>query len=248
MKTRHISFDVWNTLITGNQDFQPRRTEVIAKHLPVDAAFAKQTYTETKAYFDALAEREGKAHTCDEVYDEFITRLTRGIGLEANWLGFTPVLRSLTEDLFRQFPPHILPSTIWTLQALHGAGYTISIGSNTNFISGTVLSEILDPIIPFEYKVFSDLDGYSKPHPEFFGMILDRARAVQTAEQPEGRADLSRGEILHVGDNLICDGAATQAGMNFFYVRGPAELPKVAETLGIELPPLIRELMATRGA
>lgn len=229
---RHISFDVWNTLIKGNLAFQPARTSAIASVLPVELADAKRAYTEVKAHFDDLAEREGKAHTCREVYEELIDRLMSGSGLEANWFALAPILRRKTEELFRQFPPHILPSTIETLRELHGAGYTISIGSNTNFISGTVLAELLDPLVPFEFKVFSDLDGYAKPHPEFFAMILDKARAVRTSVQPEGRADLSLSQILHVGDNLICDGkGSVDAGMEFFYVKGPEQLPHLLAVL-----------------
>lgn len=234
MTIRHISFDVWNTLLTGNLECQPARAEMVAKILPVEPDRARRIYAETKNHFDDLAEREGKAHTSAQVYEHFIERMMEGCKLEANWLGFASLIRKRTEEIFRKHPPHVLETTVATLRVLHAAGYTISIGSNTNFISGTVLCEVLDEFIPFEFKVFSDLDGYAKPHPEFFGLILDKSRSVRTKDQPEGRADLSPSQILHVGDNLICDGeGATNAGMEFFYVKGPGDLPKVAEYLGV---------------
>lgn len=229
---RHLSFDVWNTLIEGSRSFQPVRSALVAEIFDIEPTIAKHLYTETKSHFDALAEREGRAHSCDEVYDELIRRVIQYRDGSDDLYGERERLRRGTEELFRTYPPTVLPTTIETLQTLHAIGYTISIGSNTNFISGTLLSEILDRWIPFEFKVFSDLCGYSKPHREFFNLVLDGARATKTVDRPAGRADLARSEILHIGDNMICDGqGAIDAGMEFFYVKNPAEVPNLLSAL-----------------
>lgn len=213
MSIKHVSFDFWNTLAKGNKQFAEARKVFVADHLGLPLVDVEAVYRELKDGADREAEEHGIGLSSAQTYDRFMARLGRPC---EDW---TP-LRNGMERLFREFPPIVLPENVEALQALQARGYTLSIGSNTNFIRGHTLNEVTISTLGVEwaYQVFSDEVQHSKPNDYFWKMVTDRAW-IHTSTKPH--------EILHVGDNMICDGGCREADIQFAYVNGPAELAAV---------------------
>jgi FMN phosphatase YigB (HAD superfamily) len=215
----HISFDVWKTLFWPNKTFSETRSDHVADLLGMDRAVVRKVYKTTKDGFDKIAEAEGTGWDSATVYRTLLANLGR---LDHPW----EEICFETERLFLQHPPTILGSTIDTISELRGRGYTLSIASNTNFASGRVLANVLENVLgPWDFMVFSDLLGtHSKPAPEFFAAVITKA----------GEFNIAPENILHVGDNAVCDGAAAQHGMATHIISGPEALPTVFDVLPAE--------------
>lgn len=203
---KHISFDVWNTLITPNKDYSAHRNEAIATHFNITVEEAKLAYQNCKNTLDNLA-------------------LIRGIGLSTNdaWLLLQlnmnkcslndNELIDICDELFKKYPPTFSTELKSELVKLHDRGFSLSIKSNTNFIKGTVLNEVLfDSLDIFEFKHYSDDFENSKPSPIFFTRTQIHVPNIKVEN------------ILHIGDNLICDGGCQKLGWNYLHVKNPNDL------------------------
>lgn len=212
---KHVSFDVWNTLITPNPAYAEARTKFLALALNMDPAHVKLCYTKIKAIADGDAEKNGIAFKTDELFQ----LLYRSIGVFVS-PGLHREIRATTEQLFKSCPPVLGEGVRELMDWLHERGITTSIGSNSNFISGTVMRPFLEEQLgrPFLTAVFSDLIGSAKPHPEFFDAV---AFKVNVFRDPP----IDRNEILHVGDSTICDiTGAQRAGIHSLLIKTPAIL------------------------
>lgn len=215
---RHISFDVWKTLFQPNLTFSATRSDHVAEVLRLPKDHVRAVYKTTKDNFDKVAEATGAGWSSEVVYRTLLENL-----------GFADhpweAICVETERLFLEHPPIILDRNIEVIAELRRRGYTLSIGSNTNFASGRVLGKVLaDRFGPWDYMVFSDLMGHcSKPHADFFQEITRQARLLHT--------DISAEEILHVGDNPVCDGAAKDHGMHIHIISGPETLETVLDAV-----------------
>jgi putative hydrolase of the HAD superfamily len=126
----------------------------------------------------------------------------------------------------------IFPDVTETLAALRGEGYRLGIVSNweSRLLS---LCEAHGIAHVFDFAVVSELEGYSKPHPQLY------RRALELAGEPPER-------VLHVGDKLREDveGAAAVGIRAILIDRNGAALgeyePRIS-SLG-ELPGLLATL------
>ena len=100
------------------------------------------------------------------------------------------------DDLFMNFQPQFLNSSVQPmLQLLKNEGYKLSISSNTGFIEGnTIIATLQNLNISgyFDFCIFSDEIGASKPSTGFFDKVFEQIVAEKE-------------EVLHVGDNLKAD-------------------------------------------
>lgn len=213
---KHISFDAWNTVLIPNQTYAVKRSQLIADLYEVPLAEARRIYTETKRHFDNLAETSGAGFPVLHVCETLDSKLSRQVSSER-----VEVLRVKLEQLFSENPPLVLPELIIELRRLVETGRTVGILSNTNFIAGRVLREVIFERmdVHFTTSLFSDEQGISKPHPEFF------AKMVQEAGIGNGQVK-SSANILHVGDMLSTDGAAP-APMQNFIIKDPHDLVRM---------------------
>lgn len=216
MVIKHVSFDVWNTLISANPDFAKARTDFLSAYLQVPATKVNEVYRKLKDWSDRRAESHGESQSSESLYKALLFNLDRQ---DMDW---KPVQLGL-ELAFANHPPTFLPETRQVLKAIQDKGLTLSIGSNTNFIRGAVLRDVvLDGLgVDWDYWVFSDEQNVSKPHERFWRTVW--GYADENAHWPS--------EVLHVGDNLICDGGCQKYGIQFQHVNGPAELARVLERL-----------------
>lgn len=213
-RVKHVSFDVWNTLIQPNPDFAAARNEFLADTIGVPQFEVASIYKFVKGELDALAETRGVGYRPEAVYRRFLDELGRDF---SDWA----TLQRGVQRLFLEYPPLVRPDVVRTVKALDRHGVSISIASNTNFVTGETLGQAaLDQWgVDWLYKVFSDEIAVSKPHNAFWNTVLTHA----------ARRGVLPGEILHVGDNRICDGGCQLFGTRFQLIDGPHELANALE-------------------
>lgn len=204
MKIRHISFDFWGTLAHANTVYGKRRAKLLEEN-----NINPTIYTEVKSNLDKLTAK-GEFFSTDDCYS---------ILLEEGWkqpARFSEVLtmKAAFIQMFIECPP-IVPSPIHLeLLRLKDEGYTLSIGSNTNFIPGAAIKDALPYTMGlFDHHIFSDELLSSKPHPYFFHEIIEVAKGLNRHLLPQ--------EVLHVGDSGIFDMTARDYGIQVTQTTGP---------------------------
>jgi putative hydrolase of the HAD superfamily len=197
-KIKHVSLDVWGTLIRSNPIFSKARNDyLIATYLNPNTPFI---FKRVKARLDQQAEQYGIGLSHHQAYS---------VLHEALKCKFTP--RDVTPDdvyqnvsqLFSEHPPEVIESAQVALNRLcwsDQGGYTVNISSNTNFIPGELMAKWLMRTFPaaIDFCVFSDELQVSKPSPSFFDTVMF---GVQTMID----YDIRKEEILHIGDSTVCD-------------------------------------------
>jgi putative hydrolase of the HAD superfamily len=210
---KHVSFDVWNTLIKPNPEFSLNRTKFIAIALNLDVEYVKHAYTKVKAFVDGCAENsDGAAFTTPEVYQLFFKAL--GVSVSP---GLAREIRLTIDHMFIQYPPVLAADATDLMTWLADQQITTSIGSNSNFISGNVMHPFLERVTPrpFLYGVYSDLLVAAKPGSKFFDAVYEQILLKHTEL-------LDRANVLHVGDNPVCDVEGAQnADMNGLLIESP---------------------------
>ena len=122
------------------------------------------------------------------------------------------------EGLVFSLPPLIYnDETIPVLRHLKEKGNTLSILSNTGFIKGSTLRVLLAELkidSYFDFQLYSDEVGLSKPDINFFNLLISGARSVN---QPD---EFSLNNIIHIGDNPLTDiKGAEESGINSLLIN-----------------------------
>lgn len=209
----HLSFDVWNTLLVANKQFSERRTQCISDHFKIPHEHAKSLYTQTKRFLDKSAEIAENCMSTDQCW-QLLVKMAKAEDVNI------PVLQADVEKEFSQNLPHVNEDIINALRKLKlETDISMGILSNTNFITGELLRKhIFNQWEVFNFELFSDETLTPKPSKEMFDLMYYQAM-IST-----GIPVFDKRHVLHIGDNKICDGAATKYGMNFLYVENPAHL------------------------
>jgi putative hydrolase of the HAD superfamily len=108
------------------------------------------------------------------------------------------------EKLLFYYMPLVYSSvTISTLQHLKDkTGSTFSLLSNTGFIKGATLRKVLVELKInnyFDFQLYSDEVGMSKPNPALFNLMLQNIKQVNASK------DILLSDIIHIGDNPKAD-------------------------------------------
>lgn len=205
MRYQHYSFDLWLTLIRSNPLFKEERTKYFHQkfnhqHKTVEeVAFI---FRQVDLMVNAVNEKTGKNLDADEMYFMVISLLNEGMLLlqDINWIALEEEMESL---LFKHLPLIYSDETVIMLQHIRQNGEnTASILSNTGFIRGKTLRKALKKLnleSYFDFQLYSDEVGMSKPNPEFFKLMLNQITAIRKTEH----VDLN--QIIHIGDNEIAD-------------------------------------------
>lgn len=206
MTIKHISFDVWNTLITANPQYTTARNTLIAEYAFTSIENAGRIYTKVKKQLDSDAERG----VCGSSAQAWL-RLNMELGLPG------VSLSRLQKDCFEEFEKHppILDRNLFAALGELNVSFDLSIKSNTNFIPGSLLLKASGlSEAPFMFAHFSDHYSMCKPDTRFFQLSLDEHSMYEVGAH----------EIVHVGDNLVCDGGCVKVGMKFKHVSSPKDL------------------------
>lgn len=202
---QHFSFDLWLTLIRSNPLFKEERT----KYFHQKFNFQHKTVSEIAAIFrevdlmvNVVNEKTGKNIDADEMYFMVISRINNGMLLlhDINWV----LLEAEMEDLLYKHLPFVYShETIKTLKHIcQNTENTASILSNTGFISGKILRKVLNKLnldSYFDFQLYSDEVGISKPNPDFFKLMLNQIAVIRETDS------VNLNQIIHIGDNEIAD-------------------------------------------
>ncbi len=199
-KYRHISFDLWLTLIKSHPEYKNKRNLLFKEYFNVDRPIDEVAGIIRK--FDLLTnsinEKVGRNFDTYEIYYLIIDAM--GIPIEKFSRQDLNVFYSHTEELLMEYKPVLLSDSISeTLFSLQREGITTNILSNTAFIKGSSLRKILDHYgfgEVFSFQAYSDETGYSKPGTEMYQYAYDNILKIKQIE---------KANILHIGDNIISD-------------------------------------------
>jgi putative hydrolase of the HAD superfamily len=212
---RHFSFDLWLTLIRSNPQFKQKRAELLMEFFMVK--LKPEKVREIIHYYDVLSNRiseiTGKHMDMEKIYLLVLRKAGVNIGQLDNSLLLN--FYKETETLFMKYKPVLMyPDIDRLFKKMVEHGKTINILSNTAFIQGSVLRRVLEYYELSDYvsfQLYSDETGYSKPNKEVFDMVFHKANNAN---------DVSRAEIVHIGDNEIADfEGARKAGLQSILIK-----------------------------
>jgi putative hydrolase of the HAD superfamily len=208
----HFSFDLWLTLIKSNPVFKEKRNLLFRDFFEMEVPLEK--VFEVVRYYDVLCnnvnEKTGFNFDTYEIYYLILNAL----GVNINDID-KKVLHEFyleSELLFMKFKPVLIYPKIHSLfTEILDEGKTINILSNTGFIKGNTLRNLLDFYEIsnyFLFQIYSDEEGISKPNKKIFQLIYNRLEGID------------KKKVLHIGDNLIADyEGATNFGFDALLIK-----------------------------
>ena len=211
MKIKHVSFDLWKTIIVSNPNFRNARMNFLVNDF-ITKEFSEEIIQNAINKISPLGDLYGEffetGFTPRQLYYLFLHQLygkeTTKIIKDTNALEilYNESLQIFTENI----PPLISNHFPEILEHLKNKGITTNIASNTSFAGGQHLRKCLEyHKLEFNFTLFSDEIGVFKPNFLFFENIYKRLRYISDVKNSK--------EILHVGDNPHADiQGATQAG------------------------------------
>jgi len=200
---KHYSFDLWLTLIKSNPLFKTERTRIFHERFnpfrkPIEeVAFI---FRQVDLMVNAINEKTGKNIDADEMYLMVINMISN-FSNDFRSVDLGSIYDEMEELLFKYLPEIYSDETISTLQHLKKNQFcTCNILSNTGFIRGKTLREVLKRLGLFDFfdfHIYSDEVGMSKPNTELFKLMLNKVSELGKNCAPS--------DIVHIGDNDIAD-------------------------------------------
>lgn len=196
----HFSFDLWMTIIKSNPQFKLKRTILFKDFFSIDKSV--EEIDKTIRYYDNLynliSEKTGNHIQREEIFLLILDILGEDIQL-INQEDITEFFIK-SDALFLENRPEIIWKEIPSiLKKIKDSGKTANILSNTAFIHGNSLREVLkglDLAQYFDFMIFSDEVGVSKPNIKIFEYLYENTQEIK---------QLEKSKIIHVGDNSKAD-------------------------------------------
>lgn len=197
---KHISFDLWLTLIKSNPEFKKKRNLLFKDYFEIDCSIEK--VTEVVRYYDVLCnninEKTGLNIDTFEIY--FLILNALNVNIDEIKIDKLSQFYIETEELFIKYKPDLIYPTIQLLfKQIIEQEKTISILSNTAFIKGVSLRKLMEHYELenyFSFQIYSDETGFSKPNKEIFQKVYNEIKSIKSLE---------KNKVLHIGDNKIAD-------------------------------------------
>ena len=197
---KHLSFDVWLTLIRSNPDFKKARTHLIKTLFDIPFSFeeVEKTIAEQDRLFTLLNEKTGKNIDREEMLLLMLAQLNVDISL-INTRQIDDFFRKL-ESAFWRYQPFFIDDDLEEIfiKAKEN-NISLSIFSNTGLIRGHILSYFFENrglSEYFDFELYSDELDISKPSILAFETILKRVLRLKKVEKIN---------VCHIGDNLVAD-------------------------------------------
>ncbi len=209
--SKHYSFDLWLTLIKSNPLFKKQRSKYFHQHFNFQNISLEEVelkFRSVDVMCNAINERTGKNIDADEMYLMVISQINNN-QVNLNDIDVDKLYNDMEALVFDYMPQVYDQETISLLANLKDSGATTNILSNTGFIKGVTLREVLRKLTLaqyFDFQLYSDEAGMSKPNPAFFELMISQAKQL---------TPLNLQDIMHVGDNPVADvDGALRAGIN----------------------------------
>lgn len=198
---KHYSFDLWLTLIKSNPLFKKQRSlyfyeqfNFTGKTLPE----VEHVFRQVDVMCNTINERTGKNIDADEMYLMVISLMNNN-QVNLYDIDINTLYQQMEALLFEHLPVVYCNNTAGVLSNLKAGGATTNILSNTGFIKGATLRKVLAGLglyNYFDFMLFSDEAGMSKPNPEFFGLMINQALNLRPIQLTD---------MIHIGDNYHAD-------------------------------------------
>lgn len=208
----HFSFDLWLTIIKSHPEYKPARNRLFKEFFEIEKL--EKQVSETIRYYDVLCNKISETTGRHIYFAEIYLLILSALGKDLDQISQQRLdeFYSETKFLFEKFPPLLISEKISDLfEKITSENKTISILSNTAFIQGTELRNLLDYYNLSKYisfGLYSDETGLSKPNPKLFELMKESARKVNPRENLR---------ILHIGDNPKADfQGAVNSGINAY--------------------------------
>jgi HAD superfamily hydrolase (TIGR01549 family) len=204
-----VTFDLWNTLIE-DRDYTDFRVKTLENALnkighTISLSSIKEIYVLAHIHVHNVWRKENyKFVTAEERLDYILDKLSIQIpkGLRAE------VLMQFKQAALLD-PPRLTPDALETLR-FAASKYRVGLISDSGITPGTFLRKILlghQVLKYFDYSVFSDENGFNKPHKTMFKKMLSGLGV-----KPH--------EAVHVGDLLQTDVTGAKAsGMKAIWLN-----------------------------
>jgi putative hydrolase of the HAD superfamily len=148
---------------------------------------------------NAINEQTEKNIDADEMYLMVISLINQN-QLPLHEVDIRELFEQMDNLLFENLPLVYCNRTANTLSKIkQKENTTINILSNTGFICGSTLRRVLKELHIdhyFDFQLYSDEVGLSKPNKAFFQLVFDQVSKLKP---------ISLNEIIHIGDNPKTD-------------------------------------------
>lgn len=216
---KHYSFDLWLTLIRSNPQFKLERAKVFHTwYNPLRKSFqeVETIFRQVDLMVNSINERTGKNIDADEMYLMVISRLN-DYNSDFGTINQEVLYQEMETLLFNYMPLIYCGETKGLLAELKSSGKaTVSLLSNTGFIRGRTLREVLKELELDQYldfQLYSDEERLSKPNLAFFQLMLDKIDRNK-------HSILELHDIVHIGDNPYADiHGANQMGIHSLLIN-----------------------------
>jgi putative hydrolase of the HAD superfamily len=217
---KHYSFDLWMTLIKSDPSFKAERAKFFYKHFNTTKKSIEDVvsiFRQVDVMCNCINEKTGNNIDADEMYLMVISLMndfnTTFADVNLNWL-----YDEMELLLFKHMPTIYCDETFNSLDSLKQKSCSsFSISSNTAFIKGKTLRKVLPHLglAPFfDFQIYSDEVGISKPDRRFFDLIF------KVVNETDPGRKISPNEIVHIGDNPKADiEGAKSAGISSIQIN-----------------------------
>jgi putative hydrolase of the HAD superfamily len=220
-KFKHYSFDLWLTLIKSDPSFKKERMRFFHAHYNHKKKSEEEVafiFRQVDLMCNAINEKTGKNIDAEEMY-LLVIGLINDHSIDYKNVDLQGLFREMEVLLFKHLPKVYSAQTFTVLDTLKQNGATINILSNTGFIKGKLLRSVLTELKLadfFDFQLYSDEEGVSKPNGDFFGKMV--------ATVFSKRKELTLEDVVHVGDNPVADiWGASQMGIKSVLINSNNE-------------------------
>lgn len=210
---KHFSFDLWLTLIRSNPGFKQQRALYFHQKFNFNNKSLEEvtaTFRQVDVMCNLINEKTGKNIDADEMY-LMVLSIINDAHPQVWQIDINQLYTDMEALVFNYMPQVYCPNTMDVLARIKENGQrTANILSNTGFIKGVTLRKVLNQIGMdryFDFQLYSDEAGMSKPNPGFFNLMLTQLKTYHQHINLEN--------IVHIGDNPIADvGGAASVGIH----------------------------------
>lgn len=198
---KHISFDLWMTLIKSNPNFKAERAIYFFDfHNRQKKSLVEitQIIREIDVMCNEINEIIGNSISSEEMNLMVLYKIN-GTFENYDSVSMVRIYNEINEIFENQSPTLFDHNTLNVLDNLKRKNYSMSLLSNTAFIKGKSLTNILYKLNIsdfFEFLFFSDEYNLSKPNQKFFSETFDKIK---------GEISVCKSEVVHIGDNYKAD-------------------------------------------
>lgn len=194
---KHYSFDLWQTIIKSHPEYKKQRADYFHKHFNRKGMSPDDVFLVIRDV-ERLVDKVNQITCLSMPCVEIVAMILVQLGYETDALSIDDMssIVHMMQQKFLDLPPVFYDNdTKGVLHYLHSEGASLNILSNTAFIVGSTLDNVLGILGIGEYlsfTIYSDQVGLSKPCPGLFELMVKEAK-------------VDKSKIIHIGDNPIAD-------------------------------------------